>query len=103
MDAIEVIEDVSENVAERLNCTLSDFRALLLSPDLKDEADQYGLRSFANMTAQILRQVGPEFKALVDQLEGTSGGDDSGAETEVESDDWLTVFTPKTISYTVDE
>lgn len=103
VDAIEVIEAVSKHVAERLNCTLSDFRALLLSPDLKDEVDRYGLRSFAHMTAQILRQVGPEFQALVDQLEGTSGEDNSGAETEVESDDWLIGFTHQKLTYTVAE
>lgn len=103
VDAIEVIEAVSKHVAERLHCTLSDFRALLLSPDLKDEADHYGLRSFAQMTAQILRRVGPEFRDLVDQLEDTSGGHDSDSETEADTDDWLTGFIHQTLTYTVAE
>jgi formylglycine-generating enzyme required for sulfatase activity len=103
VDAIEVIEAVSKHVADRLNCTLADFRALLLSPDLKDEADRYGLRSFAQMTAQILRRVGPEFKDLVDQLEGTPSRDDSSSESEPPDTDWLTGFTHQKLTYTVAE
>lgn len=69
MEAIAVIEAVSQYVADRLNCTLADFRALLLSPDLQAEADQYGLRVFAQVTAKILRKLGGDYAALADQFE----------------------------------
>jgi formylglycine-generating enzyme required for sulfatase activity len=104
VDAIEVIEAVSKFVAERLNCTLADFRALLLSPDLKAEADQYGLRSFATMTAQILRKFGSEFADLVHQLEGTSESGDSGAdsdENDIDALDWLADFPLEDVEYEV--
>ncbi|MEM9484169.1 MAG: formylglycine-generating enzyme family protein [Cyanobacteria bacterium P01_F01_bin.116] len=68
VDAVAVIEKVSEHVAEKLNCTLADFRALLLSPELKTEADRYGLKTFAQLTAQILRQLGTEYVELAEQL-----------------------------------
>ncbi|MGF1522326.1 MAG: SAV_2336 N-terminal domain-related protein [Leptolyngbyaceae cyanobacterium] len=89
VDTIEVVEAVSKHVAERLNCTLADFRALLLSPDFKDEADRYGLRSFAKMTAQILRKVGPEFADLVQQLEGKSQTGDSETDLGASDTEWL--------------
>jgi formylglycine-generating enzyme required for sulfatase activity len=69
VEAIQVIEAVSQYVAERLNLTLTDFRALLLSPDLKAEADAYGLRAFARVTAQILRKLGKEYETLAAQFE----------------------------------
>lgn len=105
VDAIEVIEAVSGYVARQLNCTLADFRALLLSPDLKDEADRYGLRSFATMTAQILRKAGlePEFADLVRQLEGGQEPQDSNSESEASDADWLTGFTHATLTYQVAE
>ncbi|TVQ25107.1 MAG: formylglycine-generating enzyme family protein, partial [Leptolyngbya sp. DLM2.Bin15] len=91
VDAVDVIEAVSRHVAALLNFTLADFRALLLSPDLKDEADRYGLRSFATMTAQILRRVGG-FEDLVDQLEGASAPKDTDIDPERVEDDWLADF-----------
>jgi formylglycine-generating enzyme required for sulfatase activity len=69
VEAIEIIEAVSQHVAERLNFTLVDFRALLLSPDLRAEADRYGLRAFARVTAQILRKLGGDYVALADRFE----------------------------------
>jgi formylglycine-generating enzyme required for sulfatase activity len=102
VDAIEVIEAVSKHVAERLNCTLSDFRALLLSPDLKDEADRYGLRSFAQMTAQILSKVGG-FEDLVRQLEGPSVPPDPETDSDTQESDWLAAFTHQPLTYTVAE
>ncbi len=73
VEAIEVIEAVSQHVAERLNCTLADFRALLLSPDLQAEADRYGLRAFARITAEILRRLGGDYEALADQFDHPHG------------------------------
>lgn len=102
VDALEVIEAVSQHVAEHLNCTLTDFRALLLSPDLKDEADRYGLRSFAKMTAQILKKVGPEFNDLVRQLESQSETQPLASETVTE-ESWLEGFTQKALTYQVAE
>ena len=100
VDAIEIVEAVSRYVARQLNCTLADFRALLLSPDLKAEADSYDLRSFATMTAQILRKVGPEFADLARQLEGNPDYDDVHPEVDTQEDaDWLTGFTHKTLTY----
>ena len=102
VDAIEVIEAVSKYVAERLNCTLADFRALLLSPDLKDEADRYGLRSFATIMAQILRKVGPEFADLVRQLEGKPDLGDREIESDTtDTDDWLADFPLQDFDYEV--
>ncbi|EKV00578.1 CRISPR-associated protein, Csx3 family [Leptolyngbya sp. PCC 7375] len=69
VDAVAVIEKVSGHVAEKLNCTLADFRALLLSPELKAEADRYGLKTFAQVTAQILRALGSEYAELASQLD----------------------------------
>lgn len=103
VDAVEVIEAVSGYVAQQLNCTLADFRALLLSPDLKDEADRYGLRSFATMTAQILRKVGPEFADLADQLEGNPENDNNNPEVDTGETDWLAGFTHATLTYQVAE
>ncbi|ESA36584.1 hypothetical protein N836_06900 [Leptolyngbya sp. Heron Island J] len=72
VDAVAVVEKVSEHVAEKLNCTLADFRALLLSPELKAEADRYGLKTFAQVTAQILRTLGSEYAELANQLDPQS-------------------------------
>jgi formylglycine-generating enzyme required for sulfatase activity len=69
VETIEVIEAVSQHVADRLNCTLVDFRALLLSPDLQAEADLHGLRSFARVSAQILRKLGGDYAVLADRFE----------------------------------
>ncbi|MEM9212916.1 MAG: SAV_2336 N-terminal domain-related protein [Cyanobacteria bacterium P01_F01_bin.150] len=69
VEAIEVIEAVSQHISEQLGLTLMDFRALLLSLDLKQEADQYDLKAFARVTAQILRKLGKEYAALADQFE----------------------------------
>ncbi|MBE9065286.1 formylglycine-generating enzyme family protein [Leptolyngbya cf. ectocarpi LEGE 11479] len=69
VEAIQVIDAVSEHVAERLNYTLADFRALLLSPELRAEADQYGLKTFAKVTAQILRTLGSEYAELARRLD----------------------------------
>ncbi|MEO1134170.1 MAG: formylglycine-generating enzyme family protein, partial [Cyanobacteria bacterium J06639_1] len=103
VDTIEVVEAVSKHVAERLNCTLADFRALLLSPDFKDEADRYGLRSFAKMTAQILRKVGPEFADLIQQLEGKSQSGDSETDLGASDIDWFSDLPFGSFTYTVTE
>jgi hypothetical protein len=76
VETIEVIEAVSQHVADRLNCTLVDFRALLLSPDLQAEADLHGLRSFARVTAQILRKLGGDYAVLADRFDDVSGSVD---------------------------
>ncbi|MBT9317482.1 formylglycine-generating enzyme family protein [Leptothoe spongobia] len=81
VDAVTVIEKVSEHVAQRLNCTLADFRALLLSPELKAEADQYGLKTFAQVTAQILRQLGAEYADLASQLDSENRQIQSSSQT----------------------
>lgn len=103
VDKLEVIERVSQHVAERLNCTLADFQALLLSPDLKDEVDQYGLKAFAKVTAQVLRTAGPEFADIVHQLERQQGQNDSGIENRQNEVAWLEGFTQKTLNYQVSE
>jgi formylglycine-generating enzyme required for sulfatase activity len=69
VEGIAVIDAVSHHVAERLNYTLADFKALLLSPDLKEKADEHGLRTFARVTAQILRRLGREYADLAAQFE----------------------------------
>ncbi|ABW31985.1 SAV_2336 N-terminal domain-related protein [Acaryochloris marina] len=103
VDKLEVIEKVSQHVAERLNCTLADFQALLLSPDLKDEVDQYGLKAFAKVTAQILRTAGSDFAEIVRQLESQQRQDDSGLENRQNEVAWLEGFTHETLTYQVSE
>ena len=79
VEAISVIEAVSQYVAERLNCTLADFRALLLFPDLRTEADLYGLKTFAQVTAQILRKLGSEYAELAAQFDSPVSVEPGGA------------------------
>ncbi|MBT9310824.1 formylglycine-generating enzyme family protein [Leptothoe kymatousa] len=77
VEAVSVIDAVSGYVAEQLNCTLADFRALLLSPELRAEAEAYGLKKFAQVTARILRTLGDQYANLADQLDPRQSVDPS--------------------------
>jgi formylglycine-generating enzyme required for sulfatase activity len=94
VDAREVFDQVSRYVAERLGRTMTEFKALLVSPEFRDEADRLGLRSFAQVSAQVLRRLGAEYEDFARALEQgeTPPGDVGGGIQLEEFESEVAVF-----------
>ena len=88
VDTIDVVNSVSAAVERRWNqVSGQDFRAFLTNPKVEVSEDLSGLRSFANVTAEILEQLGGDYASFAAQLRYGAGGDPS-LELEVETDDF---------------
>ncbi|HBB32241.1 MAG TPA: hypothetical protein DDZ80_23625 [Cyanobacteria bacterium UBA8803] len=76
VDTIEVINSVSAAVEKRWNqFSNQSFRAFLMNPNLEAPeglAGLAGLRSFAQITSQVLRRLGGEYATFAEQLEGST-------------------------------
>ncbi len=69
MDAINVVEAVSQYVAKGLGKSVSEFRALLRMPGTgQNQQETEFLAAFATVTATILRGLGSEFEAMAERL-----------------------------------
>ncbi|MGI0495279.1 SAV_2336 N-terminal domain-related protein [Alkalinema pantanalense CENA528] len=69
-NAVNVLEEVSRFVAERLGRSLEEFAAVLRHPQqIEDQAIVKQSRPFARVTAQVLRQLGGEYAQFAEELE----------------------------------
>jgi RNA polymerase sigma factor (sigma-70 family) len=67
---VNVLNEVSMFVAERLGVSIDEFMAVLRSPQQVDDQELVGTtRPFALVAAQILRQLGSEYMAFAEELE----------------------------------
>jgi formylglycine-generating enzyme required for sulfatase activity len=74
VDTIEVINSVSAAVESRWHrFSRDDFRAFLTNPNLEAPKGLSGLRSFANVTADILESLGGDYASFAEQLRVGSG------------------------------
>jgi formylglycine-generating enzyme required for sulfatase activity len=74
VDTIEVINSVSAAVESRWHrFSRDDFRAFLMNPNLEAPEGLAGLRSFANVTADILESLGGDYASFAEQLRVGSG------------------------------
>ncbi len=72
IDAIEVINAVSCEVSKRLGySSVQQFKAFLLSAEMEQSEELKGLKSFARVTATILRRLGGDYAKLASQFERT--------------------------------
>ncbi|MBO9998014.1 MAG: formylglycine-generating enzyme family protein [Cyanobacteria bacterium SID2] len=70
VDAVEVINTVSFYVSRRLGySSLKQFKAWLLSPEVEKAENVRGLKSFARVTAQVLKRLGGEYAKLAREFE----------------------------------
>ncbi|WP_414581389.1 SAV_2336 N-terminal domain-related protein [Scytonema sp. PCC 10023] len=68
---ISVIDNVSEFVAKRLGLSVREFEARLLTPVSQGEDSlKTKIRPFAQLKAQVLRQLGGEYARFAEELEG---------------------------------
>jgi formylglycine-generating enzyme required for sulfatase activity len=68
--ANSVLEKVSEFVAKRLGLQVNDFEALLRQPSSQIEENlATKIRPFAQLKAQVLRQLGGKYAQLAEELE----------------------------------
>jgi hypothetical protein len=68
-DSVNVLQEVSQFVAERLGLSLDAFAAVLRTPQqAEDRALVSQSRPFAMVTAQILRQLGGEYAQFAEEL-----------------------------------
>ncbi|KST64955.1 SAV_2336 N-terminal domain-related protein [Mastigocoleus testarum] len=65
-DSADVLDAVSEYVAAQLGKSLQDFVALLKAPG---EADDEGVKPFAEVTAKILKRLGGDYALFAEELE----------------------------------
>jgi formylglycine-generating enzyme required for sulfatase activity len=76
VDTIEVINSVSAAVESRWQrFSREDFRSFLTNPNLVAPEGLAGLRSFANITADILDSLGGVYASFAEQLRSGSGKD----------------------------
>jgi hypothetical protein len=69
-ESVNVLNEVSQFVAERLGLTIDQFTAVLRNPQQAENQELVGnARPFAFVTAHILRQLGNEYIPFADELE----------------------------------
>jgi CHAT domain/FHA domain len=69
-DSVNVLQEVSEFIAERLGLSLNEFMAVLRKPQQRKNWELASQsRPFAMMTAQILRQLGGGYAQFAKELE----------------------------------
>jgi hypothetical protein len=81
-DAVNVLQEVSQFVAERLGLTLDAFMGVLRNPQETGDLDVVSQsRPFALMTAQILRKLGGNYTQFAQELEQANRQDSSGSDS----------------------
>jgi hypothetical protein len=79
-DSINVLEEISKFIAERLGLSLNSFKAVLRNPvQVEDQELICQTRPFAMVAAKILRQLGGEYERLAEELECST----SSAESDI--------------------
>jgi hypothetical protein len=69
-ETVNVLNEVSQFVAERLGLSIDAFMAVLRSPQQIEDQELVGTaRPFAIVTAQVLRQLGSEYMPFAEELE----------------------------------
>ncbi len=69
-DSVNVLQEVSQFVAERLGLSLNAFAAVLRNPQQAEDRELASQsRPFAMVTAQILQQLGGEYAGFAEELE----------------------------------
>ena len=72
-DSVNVLDIVSEYVAKNLGKSVKDFVAYLKEPETTDnQSDREQVKAFAEVTTQILKQLGGDYAAFARELEGES-------------------------------
>ena len=72
-DSVNVLDIVSEYVAKNLGRSVKDFVAYLKAPETTDdEKAREQVKAFAEVTTQILKQLGGDYAAFARELEGES-------------------------------
>lgn len=75
-DSVNVLEEVSKFVAERLGLSLEAFAAVLRNPQQTENRELASQsRPFAMVAAQILRQMGNEYAQLAEELDQSNQQD----------------------------
>ena len=73
-DSVNVIQYISQYLAERMGLSIGEFRAVLFNPQSeKDETAKNNLLPFAQIAARVLRRLGGEYTAIAEQLEENWG------------------------------
>ena len=76
-DVDEVLEKVSQYIAEKVGVSIEDFTALLSPNDDWDEETRENILPFARITETVLRRLGGEYAALADTLKSTTNEQES--------------------------
>ena len=72
-DSVNVLDIVSKHVADNLGKSVKDFVAYLKAPETTEkESDRKQVKAFAEVTTQILKQLGGDYAAFARELEGES-------------------------------
>jgi hypothetical protein len=67
---LNVVDEVSKDVAKNLGLSLEDFAAVLRNPQqVRDSEIAGGVGYFATVTAQVLRRLGGEYVKVAEELE----------------------------------
>ena len=79
---LNVVDEVSKDVAKNLGLSLEDFAAVLKNPQQVRDSDIAGdVGYFATVTAQVLRRLGGEYGKFADSLENNIAVDNLKTET----------------------
>jgi hypothetical protein len=101
-EVVNVMQEVSQFVAERLGLTLDAFMGVLRNPEGAVDRDVVSKsRPFAMMTAQILRKLGGGYAQLAQELEQAHRRDTNEFNGEVKSSYWN--IPPQFLSLMVDK
>ncbi|MBR8839317.1 MAG: SUMF1/EgtB/PvdO family nonheme iron enzyme [Stigonema ocellatum SAG 48.90 = DSM 106950] len=65
----EVLEKVSEFIAERVGLSVTDFEARLLTSQGENSPENANIRPFAQLKAQVLRRLGGVYADLAEKLD----------------------------------
>jgi formylglycine-generating enzyme required for sulfatase activity len=70
-EAVSVLDKVSQYIARRLGLSFNTFKAYLFAPPSQVEEGLQGkIFPFAQLTADVLRQLGGEYISIAERLEG---------------------------------
>ncbi len=81
-----VLDTISEYIAEKLGKSIKSFDALLMERQDWTEAEQAEILPFAQMTLEVLRNLGGDFAAFADELEQQRQSKNNSATLQDESE-----------------
>ncbi len=90
-DVDHVLDKISQYIARRLGISIRNFMALLTLKPSDLEGETSDVIEFATITRQVLRRMGGEYAAFVDDLE-MQEGEDNRRQTHIERDEQHTEF-----------